>query len=348
MKLITLASIGLLTFLGITRAEEPSNVIGKTEFRPGDSIRITNVQRGDDFLTVTAEYELASEPEARISLHVTSSKNIGWTGSAASQSKNITKGKGSVTLHHPSVGEGMPHVSFYPAKGGSVFGGVYFGTEQEAAASRKMSASTPASPASYLEDKLQKIVFPQIQFRDATVTEAVDYFRMKSRDLDPSGPESPSKGVNIVVRGAQSSSAKITLDLKQVPLGEALKYTAELAGMEVRVESFAILLLPKGSATAGHAQTTVPQAGSSIIFPNISFTDATLDEALHYIRIKSRDIDPSKNGVNIVQKPDAATDAKITLSLRNVPVNEALRYLAELTGNKLTTEGNTFIVAPAK
>lgn len=347
MKLITLVSIALMTFLGITRAAEPSNVIGKTEFRPGDSIRITNVQRGDNFLTVTAEYELASEPQATISLHITRTKGNGRSMTAASQSKIVSKGKGTVTLHHPDVGEGMPHVSFYPAKGGSVFGGIYFGTAAEAAASQKMKwsmAKSDTPKANPLEAKLTAIIFPVVQFRDATIAEAVEFLRVKSRDLDTTSTDPAQKGVNILVRGAEENKARITLDLKEVPLGDAIRYVAELAGLEMRVEAYAILLTPRTAAKPRPANT---EAAAPILLPQVEFRDATLDEATAFIRLKSREVDSTGKGVNILVKP-GGTAAKISLSLKQVPVNEALRYIAELTGHKLTAEGNTYILTPVK
>lgn len=148
MKLSTIASISLLTFLGSLCAAEPSFSIGKTDLRPGDSIRITNVQRGDTFLTVTADYELASEEEAKISLFITSTKDIGRVPVAATQSKGIRKGKGTVVLHHPNTYEGRPHVSFYPAKGGNVLGGVYFSAPAEANAAAKSQAGAASAPDS--------------------------------------------------------------------------------------------------------------------------------------------------------------------------------------------------------
>lgn len=346
MKLITLASIGLLTFLGITRAEEPSNVIGKAEFRPGDSIRITNVQRGDGFLTVTADYELASEPEATISLHITATKGNGRSATAPSQSKKIQKGKGTVTLHHPAVGEGLPHVSFYPTKGGSVFGGVYFGTADEAARSQKMKWSMTGSAEpkpNPLEAKLKAIIFPILAFNNATVDEAVEYLRIKSRDLDTSA--SDPKGVSILVRPSDKPSPSITLDLREVPLGEALRYVAELTGLQMRVEPFAVVLAPPSKAVPTAA---TGGADHPITLPNVEFKDATIDEALRFIRIKSRDLDPAQKGVNIIKKPGGAEGAKITISLRNVPVNEALRYIASLASYTLTNEAGTFILTPVK
>ena len=319
---------------------------GKSEFRPGDSIRITNVQRGKDFLTVTADYELASEPEATISLYITATKGDGRSATASSQSKKIQKGKGTVTLHHPAVGEGMPHVSFYPAKGGSVFGGVYFGSAEEAARSQKMkwnmTGSAEPKPNS-LEAKLKAIVLPSVAFTNASIDEAVEYLRIKSRALDTSA--SDPKGVSILVRPSDKPSPSITLDLRDVPLGEALRYVAELAGLQMRVEPFAVVLAPPSKTVSTAAASG---ADHPITLPNVEFKDATIDEALQFIRLKSRDLDPAKKGVNIIKKPGGAEGAKITISLRNVPVNEALRYIASLAGHTLTNEAGTFVLTPSK
>lgn len=47
-------------------------------------------------------------------------------------------------------------------------------------------------------------------------------------------------------------------------------------------------------------------------------------------------------------EPEAqASPAKITLSLKSVPVDEALRYCAELSGMKLEANGNVFVIGPA-
>lgn len=221
-------------------------------------------------------------------------------------------------------------------------------TEQGADVARRPDAGKPESPALDLEEKLQKIIIPHVVFREATVFEALDYFRLKSRQLDPSGAEGLSNGVNILLRGGGKNTARLTLELKQVPLGEALKYAAGLAGMEMHVEASSVVMSPKGSAAPAAVETKAKQgAEPSILIPSLVLTDAALDEALQFIRIKSRELDPAKNGVKILQKPGATSDAKISIQLRNVPVEEALRYITTLAGLHLSREGKTFIIAPA-
>ncbi|WP_395731628.1 tetratricopeptide repeat protein, partial [Prosthecobacter sp.] len=73
------------------------------------------------------------------------------------------------------------------------------------------------SPGAYLTEKMNKIIFPTVQFEGATIEEAVEYLRIKSRDLDTFTDKSGVKGVNIILRmGDAPSNASISLDLKDV------------------------------------------------------------------------------------------------------------------------------------
>ncbi|WP_395741084.1 M56 family metallopeptidase [Prosthecobacter sp.] len=112
-------------------------------------------------------------------------------------------------------------------------------------------AVAPASPTtlvlaakpSPLEAKAAAIIIPRVQFQGATAAEAVEFLRAKSRELDPD-----KKGLGIVVRAEDMpASATISLDLRDVPLSEALKYTADLLGLSLTVEPYAFILKARGS-----------------------------------------------------------------------------------------------------
>jgi general secretion pathway protein D len=101
------------------------------------------------------------------------------------------------------------------------------------------------SPGAYLTEKMNKIIFPTVQFQGATIDEAIEYLRVKSRDLDTFTDASGVKGVNIILRtGDAPSNASISLDLKDVPMSEALRYITELAQMKFKVEAHAVLVVP--------------------------------------------------------------------------------------------------------
>ncbi len=207
----------------------------------------------------------------------------------------------------------------------------------------------PAAKKSPLHTKLDTIVIPQIQFSDATLEEAVAFLRQKSADLDTATADPNQKGLNMILKtDASSDSAKISLDLKDVTLSQVLRYITELANLKMTVEPFAVTLAPAAKKSVEATTDSISAAATSadkIVLPSVEFRDATLAEAITFIRIKSRDLDPDKKGINILLKGNGGS-AKITLSLKNVPVSEALRYCAELAGQKLSTDGNTFLVSP--
>src|SRR5213082_1754625 len=156
-----------------------------------------------------------------------------------------------------------------------------------------------ASNTARIRNKLESIIIPRIEFRDASIREAIDFLRQQAAANDPT--TEGRRGVDIVLRlrslgrssepapvtatttvgGAAApaetlpagesappaaagvataapavtpatpslppvnpAEARITLTLNQIPLGEALRYIASQAGLKVKVEPYAVLILP--------------------------------------------------------------------------------------------------------
>jgi hypothetical protein len=100
-------------------------------------------------------------------------------------------------------------------------------------------------PASYLLDKMNAIIFPQVQFNNATIEEALEYLRVQNRDLDLQETDPARRGVSFILKSGDAPSlANISLNLKDVSLGDALRYVTELAGMKYKVEPFTVLITP--------------------------------------------------------------------------------------------------------
>ena len=145
-----------------------------------------------------------------------------------------------------------------------------------------------------MSNKLNTIIIPRLEFRDASLREAVDFLREQAVENDPA--TEGKRGVNIVippslavqrvvtppaagspapqgagapatapagtpVPGAPPAAAanragnlpaapppergNITIELNHIPLGEALRYIANQAGLKVKVEPYAVSLVPK-------------------------------------------------------------------------------------------------------
>ena len=216
-------------------------------------------------------------------------------------------------------------------------------------ANNTVEATTPPTTEA-IQTKLEKIIIPHMQFQSATVAECIEYLRAQSSTLDTTTADPTARGVNIFYRpGNPPSNAAITLDLKKIPLGEALRYIVELANLKMSVQPYAVVIAQSFPATAADSPAPKPATESptsKIIFPSLDFRDATLAECIDFIRIKSRELDPDKKGTNIILKPGGNEAARITLSLKNVPLSEALRYCAELTNHKLTSDAQSYFLAP--
>jgi general secretion pathway protein D len=158
-----------------------------------------------------------------------------------------------------------------------------------------------------ITNKLNTIIIPRIEFRDASIREAIDFLRQQAAANDSSGEG--RRGVDIVLRLAplgQTSAppvpvqaaaippvatvpappppasgqeaplgtaplsapppiiapavvaapaisptdARITITLNQIPLGEALRYIASQAGLKVKIEPYAVSIIPISEQSA--------------------------------------------------------------------------------------------------
>jgi general secretion pathway protein D len=71
----------------------------------------------------------------------------------------------------------------------------------------------------------------------------------------------------------------------------------------------------------------------TIILPRVDLQGASLEEVIEFLRIRSREIDPEKRGVDFVLKvSDEDKNRPVTISVKDVPLEEALRYVTEMTG----------------
>lgn len=206
-------------------------------------------------------------------------------------------------------------------------------------------AKEPPLPApAGAEKKAAAIIIPRLNFREATLAESIDFLRAKSRELTPD-----HAGVNFVNQsGPAGGQAKITLDLTNVPLFEAARYVASLAGVELTTTPDALLFggePPKPPAAPAAPSAALARA-QRIVIAKLEFNQANVEESLEYLRQKALALDAEKKGVNIVLKPGKATaDVRLTLSLTNVPLSEVLRYVASLAGLELRAEPEALVLA---
>jgi len=98
-------------------------------------------------------------------------------------------------------------------------------------------------------DKMRTLIIPSVALEQATVEEAVEFLRMKSKELDVATTDPAQKGVNFILRlPATGAVPRIpSLNLSNVPLEVAVKAVADQSGLRSRVEPFAVIISPLDS-----------------------------------------------------------------------------------------------------
>jgi general secretion pathway protein D len=128
------------------------------------------------------------------------------------------------------------------------------------------------SGVAYINEKLRRIIIPNIALDEITVEEAIDFLRLRSAELDTLELDPARKGVNFVVRrpratapaaggdagldaapgaeaipaaGGDPGSLRVKeLRVRNVPLSVALKYICEQTKLRYKVDDFAVTLVP--------------------------------------------------------------------------------------------------------
>jgi len=85
-----------------------------------------------------------------------------------------------------------------------------------------------------------------------------------------------------------------------------------------------------------------------IIIPKIDAREASVAEVVDFLQKKAIDADPDKQGVKIVLKPGTTTTARLTMKLTNIPLIEALRYVAGLAELDLVAGPDSLILQTQK
>ena len=140
---------------------------GATRFLAGDSIAIDEVRGTADRFApnntylIKGRYTLASHDRAKLSASITAVEAaLARSRPLETQSTVVDRGEGRFTLVLPMSHRGLPHLSFYPAeRGGSDFGGNYFGTGDSVLkqwwGSKKKQDGIPGAPKASTEQDSQ-------------------------------------------------------------------------------------------------------------------------------------------------------------------------------------------------
>jgi hypothetical protein len=104
------------------------------------------------------------------------------------------------------------------------------------------------SSAPDIVKKLETIVIPEIDFRQANIHDVVDFFQKASIHFDPGVDPKAQKGVNIILdigHTGEKPAPLITFSARSVSLAEALKITTRVSGLKHVIDGSIVLVVDK-------------------------------------------------------------------------------------------------------
>ncbi|MGV3660908.1 MAG: hypothetical protein ACO1TE_12035 [Prosthecobacter sp.] len=192
-------------------------------------------------------------------------------------------------------------------------------------------------------------ITPTINLYDCAVEEAVEFLRVNTGCYDEAPPASISAPRNIVLHVHNNLHLRrITLDLQNISLLEALGYMAEMTGLKLSLRSSALAFsdhdLGRLPLTAIQ-RTPLGARASRITLLQIYSQETSLEETLEFVHAKVRELAPQKQDVNIVVRPGGGTTVPY-LDLKEVSLLNALDHIALQSGHRLSVEGDAFVLTP--
>ena len=99
------------------------------------------------------------------------------------------------------------------------------------------------------ERKLDSIIIPEIRFKETPVREAFAFLAAQSKERDQ-GSVQEERGVQIVLKiDSSAEDALITLDLKNMSLRDALRYTCMLSGLKFQADNRVVVVAMQSDPT---------------------------------------------------------------------------------------------------
>lgn len=216
--------------------------------------------------------------------------------------------------------------------------------------------------AEYILNKLRTLVIPACDFQDVSMAEALDFLRLRARELDKQEPDAAKKGVNFVLRKPRQGPenyGKITLQLKNAPLQKVLAEIGKQAGARYKIDDFAVTFVPVGETESEfvrmpEVRTAVQgdqaaEKHSEVILPKMEIAELSLMDAVNQLNASAKEAAKGQPVSRVVLDGSADPQSKVReLRLRNVPLSIAVRYCAEQTKHKVVVrEGQLRITKDA-
>lgn len=138
------------------------------------------------------------------------------------------------------------------------------------------------------------------------------------------------------------SHTKVTVAVRK----GAMNYKTMTSWKSIICVSISLLCLtPHCSAGYGIRPNKLVQDLNGIIIPELNYHEAKPSDIFSFLSDESRTLDPERVGVNILWEGKIDETNAVTISVRNMPLVDAVKYVCQLAGLSYRIETNAVIIS---
>ncbi|HWB58893.1 MAG TPA: hypothetical protein VG733_05345 [Chthoniobacteraceae bacterium] len=178
------------------------------------------------------------------------------------------------------------------------------------------------SDTAYITSKLEHIIIPSVEFHDVNLSDAIAYLQKESADLDTDEKAADRKGINVVIKAPVFARAGVQGADAPGSVAHEIQTTSSFSGATViDAGTLAVNGPPADKQISAPVASAAPPAPMAV--PPAAAMPAAADAA-----------------------SPVPTEAKVTVSLKNVTLASALRSVAASAGFKVQVNTDEIVFVP--
>ncbi len=169
--------------------------------------------------------------------------------------------------------------------------------------------------------KMEKIIIPEINFKNASINDVIDYFVEASREFDDANIPPEQRGVNLILKVAPSSNdmlvdendpfaavpssssgiPPITFSARFMSLKDGLQYACELSQLKYRIRGNTVMIMPQNEADSdmvSRTYTVLPSIEERAVSMSSTLSERTTDSSGATMFGSSEDTTANSGGTN--------------------------------------------------
>ncbi|MBT3194073.1 MAG: hypothetical protein HN341_16135 [Verrucomicrobia bacterium] len=84
----------------------------------------------------------------------------------------------------------------------------------------------------------------------------------------------------------------------------------------------------------------------TVVFQELDFRSISFSDAVEYLRLQSKELDPQEKGINILLKSENGPNPNLSLMLGKTSMHRALKLITDVAGYRWRFIGNMLILEP--